>query len=69
MCFPLPLVLHLLEGLGPSVAAAAAVRDLLYLLSFLFLLHYIRVHTPASALPFAQVLQQKLAQITSCTIA
>lgn len=57
VCFPLPLLLHLLEGLGPS--AAAVVCDLLYLLPFLFLLHYIRVDTPAPALPLAQVLQQK----------
>ena len=60
-CFLLPLLLHLLEGLGPSVAAAAAaaVRSLLDLLPFLFLLHDIRVDTPASVLPFAQVLQKK----------
>lgn len=56
VCYPLPLLLHLLEGLGPSVAV---VCDLLYLLPFLFLLHYIRIDTPAPALPFAQVLQQK----------
>lgn len=57
VCFLLPLLLHLLEGLGPSVAVA--VRSLLYLLPFLFLLHDIRVDTPASVLPFAQVLQKK----------
>lgn len=56
----LPLFLHLLEGLRPSVAAAAAaVRDLLYLLPLLFLLHDVRVDTLAPALPFTQVLQQK----------
>lgn len=55
-----PLLLHLLEGLGPS--AAAAVRDLLDLLPLLFLLHHIRVDAPAPALPLAQVLRREQAQ-------
>lgn len=58
-CLFSPVLLHLLEGLGPSVAA---VCNLLYLLPFFFLLHYIRVYTPTPALPFAQVLQRKASQ-------
>lgn len=56
MHFLLPFLLHLLEGLGPSVTA---IRNLLYRLPFFFLFHYVRVDTPAPALPLAQVLQQE----------
>lgn len=56
--FSLPLFLHLLEGLRPS-GGGATVRDLLNLLPFLLLLHYIRVDALAPILPFGQVLQKK----------
>lgn len=57
----LPLVLHLPEGLRPSAVIVAGC-DLLYLLPFFFLFHYIWINTPAPVLPLAQVLQQKWAQ-------
>lgn len=57
VCLSLPLLLHLPEGLGPPVVAAE--RDLLHLLPLLFLLHYVRVDAPATALPLAQVLRRE----------
>lgn len=66
VCLSLPLLLHLPEGLGPP---AVAERDLLHLLPLLFLLHYIRVDAPATALPLAQVLRgEKPARITACIV-
>lgn len=55
----LPLVLHLPEGLRPSAVIIAGC-DLFNLLSFLLLLHYIWIDTPAPVLPLAQVLHKKI---------
>lgn len=58
-----PLLLHLLEGPGPPVAA---VRDFLDLLPLLLLLHHVGVDATPPALPLAQVLQREQSQRGAC---